>query len=79
MIIAAAAIEARPIGEVSTEAMSNPGPLGPPIVTAFFTVWVCPLLSVMVRITLNVPADWYAWLTLEPVPVDPSPKSQVYV
>jgi len=35
------------------------------------------LLSLTVRITVNVPADEYAWLIVEPVPIDPSPKLQL--
>ena len=60
MIITAAAIKPRPAGDVRNEARSDPPPPPPLLllmVTVFFTVWTCPVLSVIVRVTLKVPEE----------------------
>ena len=40
-------------------------------------VVVCPFASVTVKVTVYVPGSRYEWLTPDPLPVVPSPKSQL--
>jgi len=45
-------------------------------VTVFKAEVLCPTLSVTVITTVYVPGSRYEWLVVDPVAVDPSPKSQ---
>lgn len=54
-------------------------PSGALTVSVSDAVAVRPFASVTVNVTVYVPGSVYEWVTVAPVPVVPSPKSQLWL